>query len=270
MNKLKIAIIQLTSSLDYKSNLEKIQKFISSAKGEGAQAIFLPECFYSLSNGKEPSPFLVNESNEHFENIRKLAIENNVYLIGGSVAYQSEAGVLNRALNFSPTGDLIGHYDKINLFSCDIKSKDGTRKKVDEGIIYTSGSTPKIIEVEGFKIGLAICFDLRFSNLLLHYFRNKVDILTFPAAFTVPTGRAHWHTMLRARAIEGQCYVLAAAQCGENHPNIRTFGHSLAVNPWGEVMGDAGENEGYIIAELSKEDLQEYRSRMNLDESVNY
>jgi len=267
---LKIGVIQLTSTLDYQSNLKKIQDYISKAKGEGAKAIFLPECFYSLSDGSAASPYLVHETNEHFENIRRLAIDNGVYLIGGSVAYKEGDKVLNRALNFNPSGELIGVYDKINLFACDIVSKDGTRKKVDEGIIYTSGDTPKIIEVEGFKIGLAICFDLRFSNLLLHYFKQEVDLLTFPAAFTIPTGRAHWHTLLRARAIEGQCYVVAAAQWGENHPNVKTYGHSLVVNPWGEILGDLGEGEGLEVLTLSKQTITDFRQRMILDRSVSY
>ncbi len=270
MSKLKIGVIQLTSVLDYKSNLSKIQKYIEDAKGEGAKAIFLPECFYSLSDGSKPSPYLVEKDNEHFENVRQLAVRNSVYLIGGTVAYNENGNVLNKALNFDPNGNLLADYDKINLFACDILSKDGTRKQVDEGIIYTSGSTPQIIEVEGFKIGLAICFDLRFSNLLLHYYRENVDLITFPAAFTVPTGRAHWHTLLRARAIEGQCYVVAAGQWGQNHSNVRTYGHSLAVNPWGEVMEDAKDGEGYFVVELSRDELNEFGSRMIINQSKNY
>lgn len=270
MSELKIGVIQITSVLDYRENLSKIQNYIEKAKGEGAQAIFLPECFYSLSDGTKPSPYLVHKSNEHYENIRKLAIKNSVYLIGGTVAYDEGGKVLNKALNFDPQGNLIGEYDKINLFACDLITKEGKRKVVDEGIIYTKGSDPKIIEVEGFKIGLAICFDLRFTNLVLHYFRNNVDLITFPAAFTVPTGRAHWHTLLRARAIEGQCYVVAAGQWGQNHSNVRTYGHSLAVNPWGEVMADAGEEEGYFVATLTKSERAEFKGRMIIEHDVNY
>ena len=266
---LKIAVIQISSGLDYKANLLKIKTHLKNIKEEKIDLVFLPECFYSLSDGKAPSPYLVEEENEHFKNIQSLATEFGVYLVGGSVAYKDGENILNRSYNFNPRGEVIGIYDKINLFACDIL-KDGKRKKVNEGDIYTSGNTPKIIEVKGFKIGLAICFDLRFPNLLLNYYREKVDLLTFSSAFTVPTGKAHWHTLLRARAIEGQCYVVASAQCGQNHEKVRTFGHSLIVDPWGEVLGDAKDEEGVIVSTISKEKIEETRSRIQLDFGTSY
>jgi predicted amidohydrolase len=258
--KLKIGLIQISSTLDFKENLQKIKNYIQEAVDQGARAIFLPECFYSLSNGTEKSPYLVHESNEHYENIRSLATDFGVYLIGGSVSYIGETGTLNRVYNFDPQGKVLGIYDKVHLFACDI-TKNGKRKKVDEADIFVAGNKPCIVEVEGFKIGIGVCFDLRFSNFLENYFR-KVDIMTFASAFTVPTGKAHWHVLNRARAIEGQAYVVSAAQSGQNHPNVRTYGHSLVVNPWGEILADLEESEGCAVIEISRQEVVETRQKI--------
>lgn len=267
-DELVIANIQISSSLDFQSNLEKIKKYLSQAKQEGAQAAFLPECFYSISNGRAPSPYLVDWNNEHFDNIKQLAIDSGLYLIGGSVAFKGDSAIYNKAINFDPKGNVIGSYDKRNLFSCDITTIDEngveTHKKVDEGSIYTSGNLPLIIEFLGWKIGIAICFDLRYPRDLQYYYDNKVDIITFASAFTVPTGKAHWHTLLKARAIEGQCYVVASAQTGENNPGIHTYGHSLVVGPWGEIQSDQNEEEGVAIVRLSKKQISESRARIIL------
>ncbi|MFG1483080.1 nitrilase-related carbon-nitrogen hydrolase [Halobacteriovorax sp. HFRX-2_2] len=268
MNELVIANIQISSSLDYKSNLEKIKTYLSQAKREGAQVAFLPECFYSISNGREPSPYLVEWDNEHFDNIRQLAVDSGLFLIGGSVAFKTDTGILNKAINLDPQGRVIGSYDKCHLFSCDITTVDEQgqrkRKKINEADIYTAGKDPLIIDVLGWKIGIAICFDLRYPSFLQYYYDNKVDLITFASAFTVPTGQAHWHTLLRARSIEGQCFVVASAQCGENNPGIHTYGHSLVINPWGEVLSDQKNAEGISIVRLNKEQISDTRSRVIL------
>jgi len=189
-------------------------------------------------------------------------VKYNAYLIGGSVSYLQDDKIYNRVLNFDPKGRLLETYDKVNLFACDIL-KDGERKKVDESLIFEAGHQPLIINVLGFKIGLAVCFDLRFPNFLLNYYRENCDIITFASAFTIPTGKAHWHTLVRARAIEGQCFVVASAQVGQNHPNVSTFGHSLIVSPWGEVIEDLGPSEEKIaIYELDHSQLVETRQRI--------
>ncbi|WP_412473770.1 nitrilase-related carbon-nitrogen hydrolase [Halobacteriovorax sp. YZS-1-1] len=268
MNELVVANIQVSSTLDYKSNLKKIKTYLTQAKEEGAQVAFLPECFYSISNGRAPSPYLVEWDNEHFDNIKQLAIDSGLFLIGGSVAFKTDKGILNKAINFDPQGNVIGSYDKCHLFSCDITTVDEQgntkHKKINEGDIYIAGNDPLIIDVLGWKIGIAICFDLRYPSFLQYYYDKKVDLITFASAFTVPTGMAHWHTLLRARAIEGQCYVVASAQTGENNPGIHTFGHSLVINPWGEVLSDLKELEGVSIKRLKKSKISETRSRVIL------
>lgn len=260
---MKVAIIQLTSVLDYKINLEKIQKFIEKAKTEGATHIFMPEVFYSMSDGRGPTPHLIEEGNEHYKNIQNLAIKNEVYLIGGSAATRLGDKVVNRAYNFAPTGELLGFYDKINLFAVNI-SKGAEKTVLNESDVYTKGNEPKLLDLGDWKVGLGICFDVRFPELFRNYTRLGANILTAPAAFTRPTGMAHWHILVRARAIENQAYMIASAQVGEHNDRIKTYGHSLVVDPWGEVLIDAKEEEGVFVCDLSLERLQDIRSRMKV------
>jgi predicted amidohydrolase len=246
---MKIAVIQLTSVLDYKVNLQVIRSFFEEAKSSGAEAVFMPEVFYSMSDGITPTPYLVEkgseEGNIHFQEIKKLSTDFKMAQIGGSAATLHNGKVVNRAYNFDKNGKDLGHYDKINLFSCDLPDK-----KIHEGKNYTAGSEYKLIDFENTKVGLGICFDMRFSEMAHFYRMNGAEILTFPAAFTVPTGKAHWHTLLRARAIENQCFVVASAQWGHHNEKIQTYGHSLVIDPWGDVLLDLEEGAKVGIVDL--------------------
>lgn len=259
---MKVAVFQLCSELDYQPNLEKIKNAAKEAANAKAQILFLPECFYSMSDGSEPTPHLVNKENDHFKNIQKIAAENSIHLIGGSVAYLEDK-VINRVLNFDHEGKELPYYDKMHLFSCDI-TRDGKRKKINEADIYTPGNKPQMIDVLNWKIGLGVCFDLRYSEMAKNYRDQDAQILTYSSAFTVPTGKAHWHTLLRARAIESQCYVIAPAQWGRHNDKIQTYGHSLIVDPWGEVLADAGKGEKLIFAELDTERITQVRSMVKM------
>lgn len=260
---MKIAAIQMRSVLDFEENLKNLKVFLQEAKKNGATAAFLPEVFYSLGDGTKASPHLVEGKNTHYENIQKLATDSGLYILGGSAASLKEGKVVNRSFNFAPDGTDLGEYDKINLFAVDL-SKHPSNTVLDEARIYARGKSPKLIEVEGFKLGLSICFDLRFPELFRSYSFAGAEILSVSSAFTVPTGKAHWHTLLRARAIENQCYVIAAAQWGVHNEKISTYGHSLIVDPWGEVLADAGEGEKIIYAEIDKEKIASVRSRLNV------
>jgi len=255
---MKIGVIQLTSTLDYKENLKKIDQFMEVAVVDKATAVFLPECFYSMSDGKNPTPYLVEGENEHYQNIKNLAKKHGIYLLAGSVATKVDGKIVNRVFNFNPKGEEIGRYDKIHLFSCNLQ-RDGEVKKISEGDIYTPGDKERVIEVDGRKIGLGVCFDLRFSDMSLNYRKKGAEILTFSSAFTVPTGKAHWHTLLRSRAIENQCFVIAPAQWGRNNDRISTYGHSLVVDPWGEILVDAREGEKIVFVDLDFNRIQEVR-----------
>lgn len=260
---MKIGVIQLCSVLDPAINLATIRKFLVEAKNEGAKAVFLPEVFYSMSNGLTPTPYLVQAHNDHYENIRKLAVESGLYILGGSAATKLNDKIMNRSFNFSPEGKELITYDKINLFRVDL-SKHPSNTVVDEAKVYSSGSTPQMLALEQFLIGIGICFDLRFPEMFRSYSAQGANILSISSAFTVPTGRAHWHTLLRARAIENQSYVVASAQWGQHNERMSTFGHSLVIDPWGEILVDAGEGEKIIFAELSLEKIEAVRARMNV------
>jgi deaminated glutathione amidase len=260
---MKIGVIQIQSALEPEINLSKIRSYLKLAREEKAQAVFLPEVFYSLSDGTKVTPYLVENENEHYRAIQSLARDFGLYILGGSAATKVGGKVMNRAFNFDAAGNDLGHYDKLNLFACDL-SRHPSNQIHDESRIFAHGSDPKLIEIEDFKLGLAICFDVRFPELFRWYSSQGANVISCSAAFTVPTGKAHWHTLLRARAIENQCYVIAAAQWGVHNERISTFGHSLIVDPWGEILADAAEGEKIIFAELSLEKVKTIRERMNV------
>lgn len=260
---MKIAVIQLQSVLDPSQNLSTITKFLGEAKTNGVKAVFLPEVFYSMSDGTKPTPYLVEGKNEHYEAIRSLAVNSGLYILGGSAATLVDGKVMNRSYNFSPDGVELMTYDKMNLFMVDL-SKHPSNTVVDESRVYTAGNTPKMLSLDGFNIGLSICFDLRFPEFFRSYSYQGANVLSISSAFTVPTGKAHWHTLVRARAIENQSYVIASAQWGQHNDKLSTFGHSLIVDPWGEIVADAGEGEKIIYGELDLEKITSVRSRLNV------
>ena len=262
---MKVAVIQMTSVLDFQKNLDFIDKTILEIKkeseGRDVQAIFLPEVFYSMSDGVKASPYLVEEGNEHFENIRNIAKKHEVYLLGGSAATigVTEDSVVNRCYNFSPQGELLGSYDKIHLFDVTV-SKVETWK---ESNVYDRGDKAVMAEIDGAKLGLSICYDLRFPSLYRHYGQAGADIIAVPAAFTRPTGEAHWESLLRARAIETGSFVIAPAQGGPHEDGRTTYGHSLIIGPWGDILAHLDSDEpGYICADIDITDVAEARRRI--------
>lgn len=263
---MKVAVIQLNSKLDWDENLKKIQDEIDSFKDQNVEAVFLPECFASMSNGLEPSPFLAEKNNSIENQIYALATKNNMALIGGSVAYRENERVLNRVLNISEKGELLGQYDKIHLFSIELKTKS-INKSIDEADIYHSGSELCTFDYKGFKFGINVCFDLRFSEQALKYWEQGCNVLTYASAFTIPTGKAHWHSLLRARAIETQSYVIASAQCGVHNERISTFGHSLVIDPWGKVLLDLEDGAKSGVVELDREYIDSVRGRIPMKRS---
>lgn len=262
--KITVAALQMCSVLDFEINLKKIRGLLKEAKFLGATHVFLPEAFYSMSDGLEATPFLVEGfSGDHFENIKNLAVQSGLYILGGSAATKVDGKIYNRSYNFSPQGENLGNYDKINLFSCELE-KNGETKKIDESIIYSAGSERKMIEAKELKIGLSICFDLRYPEMYRQYAREGVNVLSISSAFTIPTGKAHWHTLVRARAIENQCFVVASAQWGRHNDRIQTFGHSLIVSPWGDILGDAKDSERVVVAELDLDEMAKIRKSVKV------
>lgn len=255
---MKVALIQMTSVLDPQENLDKIHRLLAD-QSHDFDILVLPEVFYSMSDGQKPTPYLVKDKSEHLEAIRSLATQYDCGVIGGSVAYEYSNEVRNRALNFSSKGELLGEYDKKNLFK--VKLGD---TNLDESRVYSSGSELCDFEYKSFHFGISICFDLRFPELYREYFKRGANVLTVSSAFTVPTGKAHWESLVRARAIENQSYVLAANQWGKHNDRIETYGHSMIVDPWGKIIASIGEGEGVLRAELNLDFVQKIRNRMDV------
>jgi predicted amidohydrolase len=258
---MKIALLQMNSQQSFQINCDKINEAAKKCIDQNVQALFLPECFYSMSSGLNATPYLVEENNEHYQRIQSISKQNSLALLGGSAATAHNGKVINRSYNFDQTGKDLGHYDKIHLFSCDLGDKEG-KKKIVEADIYQAGSEVKMLNFNKLAIGLGICFDLRFSWQAWRYREMGANLLTYSSAFTVPTGKAHWHTLLKARAIETQCYVVACAQYGRHNDRIQTYGHSLVVDPWGNILLDAGEGEGLHICELDLSKVDEVRRKI--------
>lgn len=260
---MKIGIAQICSLLEPSHNLNLIDSLIKNAKKHGIQAVFLPECFYSMSDGLKPTTYLVEKGNDHYQNIQNLAKNHKIYLLGGTAATLEDNAIYNRTYNFGPDGEELGIYDKIHLFSCELTSK-GDKNSIDESQIYTEGTKPSIVNAGPLKIGLSVCFDIRFPEMYRNYALSGANMLSISAAFTVPSGKAHWHILVRARAIENQCFVVAPAQWGKNNDRIRTFGHSLIVDPWGDILVDAGEGEKLVVADIDLKKIDSVRKSIKI------
>lgn len=260
---LNVASIQMVSSADLKENLATASRLIKAAAATGAQLITLPE-YFCLMGLKDTDKVLAREnvgSGPIQEQLAALAKEHGIFLVAGTIPLVAKDlnKVLNSTLVFDPNGLSVGRYDKIHLFGFQTKTE-----RYQESETIEAGDIPGIIKIsvnqETWTLGLSICYDLRFPEL--YRALGQVDCHIIPAAFTYTTGKDHWEILLRARAIENQCYVLASAQGGAHQNQRRTWGHSMLIDPWGQVLADLPEGEGFISGVLSKEKLNEVRSQL--------
>jgi len=260
---LKVASIQMVSSADIKENLATASRLIRAAANDGAKLITLPE-YFCLMGLKDTDKVRAREnvgSGPIQEQLAALAKEHGIFLVGGTIPLVAKDlnKVLNTTLVFDPNGLNIGRYDKIHLFGFQTKTE-----RYQESETIEAGDIPSIIKIsanqETWTFGLSICYDLRFPEL--YRALGQVDCHIIPSAFTFTTGKDHWEILLRARAIENQCYVLASAQGGIHQNQRRTWGHSMLIDPWGQVLADLPEGEGFISGVLSKEKLKEVRSQL--------
>jgi len=258
---MKIAALQMVSTPSVEQNLDAARALLERAAGEGAELAVLPEYFCILGRS-DRDKLAVAEAFGDGPIQRMLADSarrHRLWLIGGTlpIATGDANRVMNSNLVFSPEGERVARYDKIHLFRYD----NGT-ERYDEGRTLDAGSEPVAFMAAGWRVGLSVCYDLRFPELYRSLMQPPCDLLCVPSAFTFPTGAAHWEVLLRARAIENQCYVVAAAQGGMHENGRRTFGHSLVIDPWGEVMAMRPEGEGVVTAELKRERIVQVRSQL--------
>ncbi len=257
----RIAALQMVSGPEVAANLDAAARLLAEAAAGGAALAVLPEYFCLL--GRRDSDKLAVAETPGEGPIQAFladaARRHGLWVVGGTLPLKTEdpARVLNRSTVWAPDGRLAAHYDKIHLFSFEQGDE-----RYDEGRVLRAGDKPVALQAGPLRLGLSVCYDLRFPELYRALMRPPCDLLSVPSAFTVPTGRAHWELLLRARAVENQCYVIAAAQGGEHASGRRTWGHSLIVDPWGEVLAVRPEGEGVIFADVDPARLADVRARL--------
>ncbi|MEI7670338.1 MAG: carbon-nitrogen hydrolase family protein [Pseudomonadota bacterium] len=257
MTKFNAAMIQLNSNDNIADNISVIQRYLREAKEAGADFVSLPENAFFLSS---VSKAIIPDPIEALEICKSLARELGLFLLIGSVHFPDISGKhYNRSVLINNHGKISAQYDKIHLFDAELKNGEVYR----ESARIIAGNEAVLVNTPFGKIGMSVCYDLRFPHLHRTLAQNGADFLSIPAAFTYTTGIAHWHTLLRARAIENGCYVFAPAQCGVHPGNRRTYGHSLIISPWGEILAEDSETEtGIIIAEIDTDKILETRSQL--------
>jgi predicted amidohydrolase len=255
----KAACIQLNAGREVEPNIRALSVLVRQARAGGADLIMTPE----VSDMIEPKRALREEkarpesAHPMLAAFRDLARESQAHLLLGSIIVRlvGDGRLANRSFLIAPDGAILARYDKIHMVNVDLPGGESYR----ESAVFKPGEGTALAALPWGMLGLTICYDLRFPYLYRALAQGGADFLSVPSAFTVPTGKAHWHVLLRARAIENGCFVFAPAQCGEHADGRKTYGHSLIVAPWGEILAEAGEEPGFIIADIDPAKVAEAR-----------
>ena len=259
-DRIRVACVQLTSRADKAANLEKTEQLVAKAAASGADVVLLPEKWNAIGGVEtlhEAAETI--EGGESVEAMRGWASRHGITLVGGSITERREGRekLSNTSLVFDPDGELVAVYRKIHLFDVDVGGNRYRESEAEE-----PGDEAVVARLEGWPIGLTVCYDLRFPELYRILALEGAELVTVPAHFTLYTGKDHWHVLLRARAIENQNYVAAAAQIGETIPGKPSYGRSLIADPWGTVVAQAPDEETVVSAELDRERLLEVRRNL--------
>ena len=248
---MRVALAQMTSVPNLHLNIKFIEDNIIKAKKNNADLIVFPENCGFMGRGSEMFANAYEETAHPVLIASRIAANNNdINVLLGSIAVLSERSkknkLANRSIFLDRKGSIVGRYDKINMFDANLSKKE----QYNESNRYDAGSETVVIENELGRIGLTICFDIRFPELYQKLSKQGCNIITIPSAFTVNTGKFHWEVLLRARAIETSCWILAPAQIGEHYPKRKTWGHSMVVDPWGNILVEAKNRQKLIYADL--------------------
>ena len=263
---MKVAALQLCASDDPVANLAHTLSMVQQASEAGAQFIATPEVTNCVSSSRrrQNKVLALQENDQTLAAMCTAAARFGVWISVGSLALKlpDDDRFTNRSFMIDPSGQILAQYDKIHMF--DVTLSETEQYRESDG--YRAGDHAVIADTAFGKIGMTICYDIRFPHLYRGLAKSGASILLIPAAFAQPTGRAHWEVLLRARAIETGCYVIAAAQTGEHQTSQRrprkTYGHSMIISPWGEIMADAGEDLGIIYADLDLSLVESTRARV--------
>ena len=258
---MKIAALQMVSTPSVDRNLATARALAAEAAAGGAGLVALPE-YFCFMGADDRAKLAIAEAPGDGPIQRELAAiakAHGLWVIGGTLPIRTARAdrVLNACCVFAPDGSMAARYDKLHLFRY-----DNGREQYDEGRVLDAGTEPVAVQAGPLRVGLSVCYDLRFPELYRTLTKPPCDLLSVPSAFTYTTGSAHWEVLLRARAIENQCYVIAAAQGGKHETGRRTWGHSMVVDPWGEVLASRPEGEGVVIAELDLDRMAAVRTQL--------
>ena len=248
----RTAIIQMVSTPRVEDNLRIAGDLIRDSAGEGAEFILLPENFPLISDDetdklKIAEPYKKGPIQDF---LSEQAKSHGIWLMGGTIPLQSDevSRVFNSCLCYDPQGGVVARYDKIHLFDVSIEDKEN-ESYIESGTIMP-GSEMVVAQTDFARIGMSVCYDLRFPELYRHLLENKIDLITVPSAFTYSTGKRHWEILLKARAVENLCYVMASNQGGQNTDKRRTWGHSMIISPWGDILASVASGPGFAVADL--------------------
>ncbi len=259
--KFRVGLVQMRTGKNIEENLEQAESFIRDAAGRGANYVQTPENTLVMEVDAQHLLEKISPEGEtagvaHFSHLAK---ELGIWLHIGSLAVKVGEGLAaNRAFLFAPDGRAVCRYDKIHMFDVDLPSGESYR----ESATFAPGNCTYVVELPWGGLGIATCYDIRFPEQYKALARAGAKFLTAPSAFTKVTGEKHWHVLLRARAIENGCFVFAAAQGGWHANGRTTFGHSMAISPWGEIMAEAGTEPGVIVADIDAEEVNRVRARI--------
>ena len=262
---MRAALLQMTSGIDPAANARTLTAAVARAAGEGATMLFTPEMSGLLDRDRvRAAESVVAEGDDPvLAAVRDAAARAGLWVHLGSLAVRQGERWANRGFVIDAAGAIRVRYDKLHLFDVDLPPmNDSGGERWRESAAYVPGDEAVVVDTPVGRLGLSICYDVRFPDLYRALSDAGAEVLAVPSAFTRPTGAAHWHVLLRARAIEAGCFVLAAAQAGEHADGRATYGHSLAVDPWGEVLLDMGEGNGIGFVELDQSRLADVRARV--------
>jgi deaminated glutathione amidase len=262
---LRVGAVQMRSTHDLPANLARCAELTAQAAAGGAQLVVLPECFSFLGRGEgDQLAFAeaLDGDGPVMSGLRELATKHGVWILGGGtpeLVRGDAKRTYNTAVTIDPAGEVVARYRKIHLFDVDIPGGAVLR----ESASTSPGDELVVVDIAGAPVGVSICYDLRFPELYRQLVKDMgAEVLVVPAAFTAHTGAAHWHLLLRARAIEDQAWVVAAAQWGEHHDKRESYGHSMIVDPWGTIVGEQPQGDGVVIATLDGAVVDKRRAQM--------
>ncbi|MGE0545650.1 MAG: carbon-nitrogen hydrolase family protein [Kofleriaceae bacterium] len=262
---LRVAAAQMRSTDDLAANLETCKSLTAKAAADGARLVVLPECFSFLGRGERDKLAIAEPTDGEgpiMTMLRDTAAKHGVWIVGGGTPERIPGDpkrTFNTALAIDPRGEVVARYRKIHLFDVDIPG--GTTLR--ESDATAAGDEVVVVEMDGAKVGLSICYDLRFPELYRTLVKDRgAEVLLVPAAFTAHTGAAHWHLLLRARAVEDQSWVVAAAQWGRHNEKRESYGHALISDPWGTIVAEQADGDGVVMATLDGALVEKRRTQL--------